>query len=111
MINPVIAFDGNTYEKENITKYLNDNGTLPISGEKVSNVKMAISDLTTNRLLKQEINTQENICEEQDFDVDGIDLHCITELITTKKNETEKMSEKNKEKENQEPPKKRQRTQ
>ena len=45
MKNPAIAFDGITYEKEGIIKYLNDNGKMPNSNEKINNVEMAINDL------------------------------------------------------------------
>ena len=57
MKNPVIAFDGITYEKENIIKYLNDNvnGTMPNSNEKICNVEMAIADLAEDRMVKEKM--------------------------------------------------------
>ena len=76
MKNPVIAFDGITYEKENIIKYLNQHATMPNGDEKNCNVQMAINDLTCNRVLKQAIEENFNgHChknieqEEQDFDI------------------------------------------
>ena len=77
MKNPIIAFD--TYEKENIIKYLNDNRKMSNSNEKVCNVAMAINDLIINRRMKQEIEKNcpiqakiEN--EEEDFDINLITL-------------------------------------
>ena len=111
MKNPVRAFDGVTYEKENIIKYLNDHGTTPNNNEKVCNVEMAINDLTSNRVLKQEI--EENIngdCnkdtqqeEQEDFDID-----LITPGGQDAANENEKEKQ-DSDGDNQEPPKKRQR--
>ena len=104
MKNPVIAFDGNTYEKENIIKYLNDNGKMPNNIETISNVEMAIADLTSNRVLKQEIE-QIDRCnddvEQEDFDIDLIAPGgCATQ---TEKEKQEVDGD------DQEPPKKRQR--
>ena len=111
MKNPVIAFNGVTYEKENIVKYLNNHGAMPNNNEKVCNVKMAINDLTSNRVLKQEI--KENITGDCNKDVEqeeaeDFDIDLITAGGCDPANENEKEKQ-DSDGDNQEPPKKRQR--
>ena len=82
MKHPVIAFDGNTYDKESLIKFLNDNGKMPNTSENACNIEMAIADLTVNRAIKQEIENNDNHngeakiatdeLEQEDFDIDLI---------------------------------------
>ena len=57
MNDPVIAMDGNTYEKEEIINYLRRHGDFPrsVNGEKCANIELAIGLLRENIPLKQEI--------------------------------------------------------
>ena len=82
MSNPVVAFDGQTYDKENIINYWKKHGTSPKNGRKVSNIDLAIADLVENKALKQGslIKSEMNNCgtynyddkEMQDIDVENI---------------------------------------
>ena len=55
MKNPVIAFDGQCYEKEAIIDYFKKSKESPITKEKIDDVEWAISLLYGNKSLEQEI--------------------------------------------------------
>jgi len=59
MVDPMIAPDGNTYERTAVVRALRTNGVLPLSRQRAS-----VGDLITNRVLKNMIRnwcTQHNI--------------------------------------------------
>ena len=59
MINPVIAFDEQCYEKDAIIKYINKYKESPITKEKIDDVELIIQLLVQNQGLKHEIQQKQ----------------------------------------------------
>ena len=55
MINPMIAFDDQCYEKEAIISYICEYKQLPTTKEKIDDVEWVVSLLVENTSLKHEI--------------------------------------------------------
>ena len=61
MTNPVIAFDGQCYEKEAIIDYIKQHKQSPITKEKIDDVEWVISMLYENSRLKKEIEQRPDV--------------------------------------------------
>ena len=62
MVDPVIAADGNTYERKEIEEWLETHDTSPLTRQRLDN-----QSLTTNRVVKQQI---EKLVESGELDDD-----------------------------------------
>ena len=63
MVDPVVAADGNTYERSEITTWLSNHDTSPLD----PSCKLNISNLVSNRSVKQQI---EELVESEELDDD-----------------------------------------